>query len=259
MKFNPQKIKDVIQNTYTNLSKRFGATPVIVTIVAFAVGSVGVTGGIISKSIEAAREAYENAEAQAENDAYHESFNSTYQRYQEKYQVSHEIYINVLDIQDLQRLESLKVTLVDYVTQDEKDEKEGIKYWCRMTGEGVFTVDLAAAEYLVDNERKIVSIRLNKPELTSFTIVDTENVFFHDKTITIPILNFDINDGSMAQGTELYSRITAKGSKQIREKILLNQSYFERASESTITTLENLVKNINSDVDGLQVEISFFE
>ena len=102
--------------------------------------------------------------------------------------VSNRASISISNLKQIETLEVLKVWSVDYQINGKNGDRESNsniigkilpssedESWLEVPGYGVFTVDLRAAEYIVDDERHYVLARIPKPELTEFTI-DTKSI-----------------------------------------------------------------------------------
>ena len=124
--------------------------------------------------------------------------------------------------------------------------------WLEVPGYGVFTVDLQSAEFIIDNERGYVLIRLPYPELSEFTI-DYENV---------EVLNFEdsgIFKNSAKVGEDLARKQLQSAELTMRQSVNSNQKYYQAAENDATNILLNLVKQLNPQIENLVVDVEFIE
>ena len=113
-------------------------------------------------------------------------------------------------------------------------------------------MNLAAGEFLTDDMRHSVYVRLPKPELLPMNIdIDHENV---------KVLRFSSNAllSSVRAGEQLAGRQLNEARTKILEDIGSNLQYYEFAENSARTLLENLIRAVNSEIPDLKVEIEFY-
>ena len=122
-----------------------------------------------------------------------------------------------------------------------------------MPGEGVFVVDMAAGEYIVDNERRYVHIRVPYPELTNIYI-DYENV----KSLLFKNGIFFYNNEDYDTGEELAKKQLDIASVLIKKEFISNQKFYLSAQDAAKTSIEALVRQLNFDVEDLSVEVEFY-
>lgn len=207
-------------------------------------------------------DAYQEAMGAAFDKSREEAYNIGYQTAEQKFHVSNEIVISLGNIREIQRLEVLRVCDVSYEvpTEEEKNwlEKfmdhfeENTECWLEVPGNGVFTVNLKASEFIIDNEQKHVIVRLPNPELTDFSI-DYEHV---------KLLNFE-DDGifkdSVDVGIDLAMEELKDAELGMRLGIVNNQKFFQQARKSAESTVTNLIKQLNPGSQNLIVDVEFYD
>ena len=116
----------------------------------------------------------------------------------------------------------------------------------------VILIDLKAAEFIVENERAYVLVRLPYPELTNISI-DSQNV--------VPLLLK--NSGFIVNGS--YQKGEARARKQLEEAELLvrrefasNQYIFLNAQEAAISTIKCMIQQLNPGIDNLTIDVEFY-
>lgn len=214
----------------------------------------------------AAQEHYKNVKESVSSEVYDAFYESSYKFHEQQHHVSNEISITIGSLQEQAKLEVLKISEVDYKTpeEDERNMIETIKKsisgllfgnvisWLEVPGYGVFTVDLRSSEFIVDNERQYVLVRIPSPELSEFTI-DYANV---------ELLNFEdtgIFKNSARVGENIAREQLQSAELSMRQKANSNQDFYQSARESAITIITTLVKQLNPSLPNLSVQVEFFD
>ena len=158
------------------------------------------------------------------------------------------IYIG--NLQEEQKLEVLKVNDVEFIIENKEDNKENIISWLEVPGEGTFVVDLKAGEYIVDEERASVLVRVPYPELTNVKIdyANVQKILFQN----------DIFNDSIKIGEELAKNQLDKADALIRKEFASNENFYLNAQQAARHTIEGMVKQLNPDVSGLTVDVEFY-
>ena len=107
------------------------------------------------------------------------------------------------------------------------------------------------AEYLVENARQYVIVRVPKPKLSECALIDTEQVLCENVAL--------FGNGAISEGEEIKNKANAEATLKIQEALASNEMYMENAENSAITLISNLVKNLNPNIPGLKVEVEFME
>lgn len=195
------------------------------------------------------------------SDAYENACDSTYQQFwetaynisEESHHVSNDVAISISSVKEKSNLEVLKVSDVVYIISDADDTKSGTTSWLKVNGTGVFTVNLTAAEYLVDNNRHYVLVRIPSPVLDSDNIsIDSfESLFYKENK-----MNFS---NSVQNGERLAQAQLNEARQQIQEDFLASENYDKIAKSSAESMIVALIKGLNSDISDLQVNVEFYK
>ncbi len=220
----------------------------------------------IDVGARAAQDRYHEVKDTVSADVYDSFYQSSFDLSEQQHHVSNEISITIGSLRDQARLEVLRISEVEYVTPDEEEKNiiETIKStlsglffgnvvsWLEVPGYGVFTVDLMSGEFIIDNERQYVLIRIPNPELSEFTI-DYANV---------ELLNFEdsgLFKNSAKVGEDLARAQLQSAELSMRQKTNANQEFYQSARNSAIIILTNLVKQLNPALPNLTVQVEFFD
>lgn len=167
-----------------------------------------------------------------------------------KYHASNRITIFIGDITEEQKLEVLEVSDVEFIVEDRKDNSSNICSWLEVPGKATFVIDLQAAEFIVDNDRAYVKVRVPYPELSNVTIdyANVNKLLFKD----------DIFNGSYKEGEDLAKQQLEQADLLIKKEFISNQNFYMNAQKSATTTIVNRVKQWNPEVQDINVEVEFF-
>ena len=215
-------------------------------------GSVVLLISGLGNGSRAVKKAFESEKAAAEESAYHAYFEKGFTVGEAEYHVKNRAVLSLGNIRETADLEVLSVSDIAFMIQDPTGENKNTLSWLEVPGTGVFTVNLASGEFVVDDERMTVLARLPKPELLPMNInIDHANV---------KILRFSSNRllSSVRDGEQLAGRQLNEARTRILEDIGSNVQYYEFAEKSARTLLENLIRSVNSGVPELKVEIEFY-
>ncbi len=213
----------------------------------------------------AAPKAFDEGKVEVEEQVYQDFYNKSFNAAEKAHHVENKVDISIGDLEEKQSLEVLKIVNLTYrLDQSEKEQtwyKDAIdnvtgvfneepKIYLQVPGKGVFTVNLKAGEYIVDNTHKYVLARIPEPELTQFAI-DYENV---------DMLEFEA--GGLFKKFAKYGEEKAEAELKEAELELMreannNQEYYKRAVKSAENIIVNLIKQLNPDISNLTVEVEF--
>ncbi len=213
---------------------------VVISFFAFSSGTLAV------------KQAFDRERKTAEEATYQGFYEQGFKAGEENYHVKNRAVITLGNIRETANLEVLSVSDVVFMIEEPEKANKNIQSWIEVPGSGVYTVDLAAGEFLVDDERSMVFVRVPKPELLPINInIDHANVKI--LRFASNAWNTSVRDGEVLAGKQLNEART-----RIQEDISSNLQYYEFAESSAKTLLENLIRAINSDIPELKVEIEFF-
>ncbi len=243
----------------------FLGNPVLLlcVVLLFALLFVFVVPYLLDCGASAAIDSFRPAVEQAESETYDWFYTNSYNAAEAAYHVSTDVLITVGQLNQENRLEVLRVSDISYeqtsgnglqgdfslgaVTNFFVDDARSL---LEVPGYGVFTVDLRAAEFIIDNERQYVLIRVPEPELTQFTI-DYENV------VQLQFESGGILNDSVDVGVEVAKQQLAGAELKLRQNIGNNQNFYSLAQSSAEKLLTTLVKQLNPKLPELCVEIEF--
>ena len=199
---------------------------------------------------------YSDAKEQAKQSVYDSYYQASYEKAEAKYHVSNRVEISVSSVREQPQLEVLKSLNTKYEFSGPEDNENGLTAWLEVPVEGIFTVDLSVAEFLVDNDRQFVRVRVPKPELRSFSI-DYPNVkkllFDYDSALDRMVFDKSYTIGIHLAQTQLTNAYVS-----LRDEMACNQDLLKRARSSAELLLKSMIAGANPEVPGLTVEVEFF-
>jgi len=245
------KKKPVKQKPETRVAKVFrfiGKHRAVFYIIAALTLVSACTYLVIDSITVGARSAAGNYMAvyQEEKDlAYQSFYQYAFDRAEKRYHVSNRVLISIGSLEEVERLEVLKANAIEFVTENREDNDGNITSWLEVEGEGTFVVDLLAAEFIVDNDRQLVLVRVPSPELTGVKIITISRRLFKD----------DWRNGSFQEGVHLANRQEIEAKLKIEKSLMANQYTFKCAQDVAKSMIVNLVKALNPGVSDLIVEV----
>lgn len=198
---------------------------------------------------EAALAAYENAKSIAANEAYNRFYDTAFASAERKYHVANKIAIEVEAVKEEADLEVLKVSDVEYVIESRKENENNIEAWIEFYGEGVYTVNMKASEFVIDSDRQYVLVRIPGPELTDCRITKTNRLLWKS----------GLFDKSYAIGTELAVEMRAAGYAKLNNYMKSNTLFYKSAKESATIIITDLIEKLNPELPDLVVEVEFVD
>ena len=178
---------------------------------------------------------------------YESTYNSFYKYAEKKNHVSNKVDLKISDIEDISDLEVYTVADTVFLKGEKPDDHIGTL----INGHAYYTVNLSAGEFLVDNQRNTVYIRIPKPELGNVIIENNRRTFeFKNKTF--------LTDGSDSRGSTLAREFERIAKEEIYDNIKSNTNYLEQAKKSAVQIIEDLVIAMNPDIENPIVKVSFY-
>lgn len=236
----------------SNRKSKGGSSTII--MIAVLVGMVAITlilvNGIIGAGAEALANSYNAAYESERDSAYQEQYDKYFDRAEDDYHVSNRVSITIGDLKDIAKLEVLTVSDVEYIIDEGVNNSNGITSWLEVPGQGTYVVDLQAAEFLTDDERAYVKVRVPYPELTNITIdyANVKKMFFKN----------DILNDSYKVGEELAQRQLNSADMLIKKEFASNERFYLSAQEAAVSTIQCLVKQLNPQNADMTVEVEFY-
>lgn len=218
------------------------------TVILIVIGGL-VVSNTIRKGGESAQEAYENAKNKAADEAYSKFYDTAFASAERKYHVSNKISIEVASVREEANLEVLHVSDVEYVIESKDDNENNIEVWMEFYGDGVYTVDMKASEFIIDSDRQYVLVRVPRPELTNCRITKVNQLFWQN----------GVFNKSNSVGTDLAVEMRNAGYAKLNNYMKSNAKFYKSAKESATLVITDLVKGLNSELSDIVVEVEFVD
>lgn len=221
---------------------------ITMAVVLLMIGGL-VIAGAIRKGGKSAKEAYMNAESMAAEETYNKIYDVAFEASEKKYHVKNNISIDIASIQEEAKLEVLRVSDVEYVIESKKDNDDGIEVWMEFYGDGVFTVDMKASEFIIDYEHQYVLVRVPRPELTNCRITQANQLFWQN----------GICNKSISVGIDKAVNMRNEGYKKLKNYMKSNTKFYKSAKTSAQIIISDLVRKLNPGQTSLVVEVEFVD
>ncbi len=202
---------------------------------------------IISAFIFAFR-AYKKEEKKVKEEKESSFYEYGYKEGEKEKHVSNQGSIIIDSIKEAANLEVLEVRDVEFVFQG---PDKNITVWLEVPGTGTFIVDLQISEFIIDNDRNYILIRVPEPELTACKIdyAGVKQLKFEN----------DVFNDSIAIGEDMAREMLQDGYLLIQKEFASNQRYYNSAKAAAESLIIGMVKEANLNRDNLQVEVEFMK
>lgn len=231
-----------IKTPHAHPSKDYGTAVRLMILLVLVIVCI-LLGKIIFDSIGTAYHAYLGASKNARDSTYETVYDEIYAATEERYHVSNTGIISIAKVQETQMLVVLTASDETYVT---KEEGSTI-VWYKYCGEGTYKVDMQAAEFIIDNERHFVLARIPRPQLSDVYIKSSEEL----------LGKAGFFNGNYSDGTNLAIEADAEAQDKIAASLQNNQYTQNNAETAAKSTVENLIRKFNPDVQDLTVQVEF--
>lgn len=252
----PETIKNLSKTTSAKKSRSkisaskknsITITVSVIIIILLIAGSLILIRGGIAAGASALANSYIASYNAEKDSSYQKLYQSAFTKAEESYHTSNTVIISLGNIEETQKLEVLTANDIEFITEDKDNNTGNVTAWLEVEGQGIFVIDLNAAEYVIDNAHRYVLVRVPNPELTNISIIRTTRRLFSD----------DWKNGSYSEGVDLAIKQRNEASLQIQKALLSNQYIFSNAKDISVSMIQNLVKQFNPDIPDLEVEVEF--
>lgn len=207
---------------------------------------------------------YHSAKDTAKKETEESFYNAVFELSESAHHLSNDITIQIQGITEIRNLEVLNVFLTDYQIWPEQEASGGIldavtdpligdaEAWIRFNGIGTFTIDLQNTDFILDEQRKAVLVRVPSPVMGQILIQQDEDDVLY--TSSAGLFNY-----SSDTGNQLVLSLTQKAQQDMTAKARSNPEYYAQAKGSAEKTIIQLIKNLNPDLPDLTVEVEFID
>lgn len=207
---------------------------------------------------------YHSAKDTAKQETEESFYNAVFELSESAHHLSNDITIQIQGITEIRNLEVLNVFLTDYQIWPEQETSGGVldivvdpligdaEAWIRFDGIGTFTVSLQNADFILDEQRKSVLVRVPSPVMERVLIQQDEDDVLYTSDAGL------FNNASDT-GQQLVLSLTQKAQQDMTAKARSNPEYYAQAKASAEKTITQLIKNLNPDLPDLTVEVEFID
>ena len=207
---------------------------------------------------------YHSAKDTAKQETEESFYNAVFELSESAHHLSNDITIQIQGITEIRNLEVLNVFLTDYQVWPEQETSGGVldivvdpligdaEAWIRFDGIGIFTVSLQNADFILDEQRKSVLVRVPSPVMERVLIQPDEDDVLYTSDAGL------FNNASDT-GQQLVLSLTQKAQQDMIAKARSNPEYYAQAKASAEKTITQLIKNLNPDLPDLIVEVEFID
>ena len=222
----------------------------VIIVVILGVVSFFLFKGTVSAGADAASDKFLNYYSSEKENVYNSYYDKFYDIFESKYHTSNDVTIFLEQVKEIKELEVLKVYDVEYIIENKDDNDYSIIAWLEVPGEGSFVIDLARAEFIKNDSKHYVHVKVPYPELKDIRI-DYSNVN------KLQFRN-NILDDSIKVGEEIARQQLKTADALIKKEFISNKGFYESAQNSARSLLINMIKQLNPDVEDIEIVIDFF-
>ena len=196
---------------------------------------------------------YEQSKSGTEAKIRQDAYDTVYGASERANHVSNNVSISLDAIREKAELEVLQVDSTYLYLTDRKEQASGLTIWYRIPGSGTYTVDMRMAEFVVDNERHHVLVKVPSPSITQFreNYERTEKLFYKNDRI------FD--NGSVQEGEHIARKMLAQAHVTMARNLEMNPAYYQAAKDASARIITQLIRSMNPDVSQISVDVVFVE
>lgn len=158
------------------------------------------------------------------------------------------VNISIAGIENHSTLEVLTIRTSEVIVDSAEENEQKIDAWTEYTGQGIFTLDVANSEFVIDQARRRVIVRTPDVVLSdNFTLDygETRELFF----------NNNWTNDSYKDGADLAQSQLERAYTKILDTIANNPYYYDTARSSAERIITSLVKGFNKDINDLDVVV----
>lgn len=160
--------------------------------------------------------------------------------------------INIDNVKKELKLKALTVSDVVFSDRESSETVSGTATCVKVTGEGSFTVDLTPAEFVVDNRREYVLVRVPKPVLSpdDIRIDAVETMWFSENKLN--------SNNSVKTGAQLAYDQIAEAKELIMDDLSGNEQFSKIAEKYAGTMITTMMKTFNPEIPDITIKVEFF-
>ncbi len=198
------------------------------------------------------KSAYNQSQSNAADAVYQAFYDKSYAFAEQRHHLTNHVDIVVESLKEEASLEVLSVTDSEVNIQKADKSNGNVESWLQVTGTGIFTVDLAQADFIADNDRQFVLVKLPKPQFSRFHLDSEEQKLLVNK-------NGFWKNGSYQEGYKISDSQRSECETLIKNHIRKTPRYFSAAKTSATRIVTDLIQSLNPDMPDLQICVEFFE
>lgn len=204
-----------------------------------------------SKAVTALTNGYMTSYQSTEEETYNSWYEKFFEKAENEYHLSNRVSIAVEKIKATATLEVLAVQDTEFVAEEAGDNEENIVTWLSVPGEATYTVNLKEAEFIVDSNRAYVLVRVPSPVLGDIQIKhnNVKHLFYDN----------DFKNEGIQEGFHLAKSLEDEAVKKMRIEFESHERYAKSAKAAAESAIELLVRQFNTGVDDLTVDVEFFD
>ncbi len=239
------------------LAKRGSGKPslLLIGMIIISIISIGLSVFLSKKAYEksnaAAEAAYAETKEQTMNDIYQGIYDLSYENSEEQAHVLNRVAIDVSGAIELKNLEVLRVYEGEPVIEKGEDNPMGITSWEDTSATAVYTVNMSEAEYVTDNVRQSITVRIPSPEISEFNVLEMNNIF----TMYAP--KTESEEEEVVEEVDVSEKQRDKANSVLQDSIRNNERYEKTAKANAEKIIKELITSLNPNASELKIVVEF--
>ena len=219
---------------------------ILVFLISLCIDVVAVWGSV-ERGIATANDVYKDSMMSQKTSTYDRFKEAAYSIAEKQNHVSNDVSIQINGIMQTSKLHVLKISGTVYIPNRNSENS----VWLKVDGTGDFTVDLGAAEYVVDNSRHYVLVRVPEP------VLEEQSIAIERKT---PLYLEDnvLKNGSVRDGERFVIEASAEAKQEIKKDFDADQQFSEFAKKRAEAIIRTDIIALNPDVSDIVVNVEFY-
>ncbi len=215
----------------------------LISILCIA-GSIFLLMKFSEKAKKACDESFKIAYEKTKEDTYNDYKKLTYDYWEKNNHVSNRATLSIGNIKEENNLEVLSVS-ESWVKISEPDkDNDKTTRWVEFNATGLYTVDMSASEFIVDDYNNYIIVKLKTPQLSHISLDSNSKAYLFKYKKGF----FELN-GDYDSGVKMMLNDRSEALDKLTEQLESNDANLARAKKSTENLIRTFLKNVNPEME----------
>lgn len=236
---------NVSDSETTNTEKKKGPLWPIILITTISVISSAILltiSGVNAKT--SCEDTFSRVYEETRQDTYDQYKQQAFDYFEKQNHVSNRAVLTVGSIKEENSLEVLSVSDCWIKISDPDDDADRTTRWVEFNASGVYTVDMSASEFIIDDYNDFILVKLKTPQLNHIALGTDTKVYLY--TYEKGFLKWN---GDYDSGVKMMLNDRAEALDKLTELLESNDANLAKAKASAESLIRTFIKNVNPGVD----------